>query len=165
MVRFSGKSAGSGVHRFDLVHQTSSQKQSHFNCHNIMSLVPLGPGKFKQNKLKHRMQNFWRQQISHEKKYKDMSMPSDYICNCKNPKKKKKKETLKHYLCQGFRTGLRRRERSMALFNRVNEFLNKVATLSKWKIMPDRGGKKSQSWNQNYSNDQECFRPEDKQRH
>lgn len=65
-------------------------------------------------------------------------MSSEYICNCKNPKKK---ETLKNYLCRGFRTGLRRRERSMALFNRVNEFHNKVATLSKWKLVPDRGEK------------------------
>lgn len=45
------KSAGFCVHRFDLVHQNSSQKQSHYNCHNIMSMVPLGPGKFKQNKV------------------------------------------------------------------------------------------------------------------
>lgn len=50
---------------------------------------------------------------------------------------KKRQETLKHYLSQGFR----RRERSMALFNRVNEFLNKVVTLSKWKSMLDIGGK------------------------
>lgn len=85
------KSAGFCVHRFDLVHQNSSQKQSHYNCHNIMSMVPLGPGKFKQNKVVFfsggKSWNTERQQISHEKKYKDISMPSEYICNCKNPKK------------------------------------------------------------------------------
>lgn len=64
-----------------------------------MSLVPLGPRKFQQNKLffsggkklKHWVRNFWRQQSSHEKKYEDIIMPSEYICNCKNSKKKKKK--------------------------------------------------------------------------
>lgn len=128
MVRFSVKSVGFCVHKFDLVHQNSSQKQWHFNFHNMqynnMSLVPMGTGKFKWKKVFFLAEKAETPSVKllktanfYEKKYKYISMPSKYICNRENDKKKERVETLKHDLCQGFRTGLRRRERSMALFN------------------------------------------------